>query len=45
MWTDLAKVLTPGFDHDVRVDAGAELTRSAGFGLTRVRPMNALVSR
>ncbi len=27
------------------VDAGAELTRSAGLGLTRVRPMNALVSR
>ena len=27
------------------VDAGAELTRCAGFDLTRVRPMNALVSR
>ena len=27
------------------VDAGAELTRCAGFVLTRVRPMNALVSR
>ena len=26
------------------VDAGAELTRCAGFGLIRVRPMNALVS-
>ena len=27
------------------VDAGAELTRCAGLDLTRVRPMNALVSR
>ncbi len=27
------------------VDAGAELTRCAGFNLTRVRPMSALVSR
>ena len=27
------------------VAAGADLTRCAGFGLTRVRPMNALVSR
>ena len=27
------------------VDAGAGLTRCAGFDLTRVRPMNALVSR
>ncbi len=27
------------------VDAGAELTRCAGFDLTSVRPMNALVSR
>ena len=26
-----------------RVDAGAELTRCAGFDLIRVRPMNALV--
>ena len=29
----------------VYVDAGAELTRCAGFDLTRVRPMNVLVSR
>ena len=29
----------------IAVDAGAELTRCAGFDLTRVGPMNALVSR
>ncbi len=29
---------------DHNVDAGAELTKSADFGLASVRPMNALVS-